>query len=1454
MKLKKYKVERYTQLPDKAGVTYDVIEEFKPKSYIQLEHGIRNFLNYSHKTIAEKQPPITAEMLVAPWGLGKTTTYDKMLIEQLKDDEFDGFSVKITAQEISHTYDNLFKTEPFKILTNDADRFLLILSNLLIAKTEFLKEFSNVEKEYKSQDDIILFLNTIQEKYAFFLIFIDEFEEVIKNENNIVVFILKSLKALLNGTSNIINETANPRLNHFLSFLIACTDAAFYEITRHDKLKYEYGGMRRRIREKYILGITLRESIEYLYKLNKFSYEGKHVESFINLGASFNAIARMAMNNAGYIKSFYWDLMSAAIDPNDTKSIIQIDGELLIETARGFKLEYMEADRKSISEEVYLNWLKKFRSKPLIASLIYLFLGEIKVFLLTELVNRFELDVTQADVLKGIRELNRYITSIHSNIRKSIIQVNLFKDETSPADIENILNYSDNPVEINESGEQIIRFSEGDVSFNQFLETISYFEITENGDIKEIYYFSTEKEILQDLFPYLDSETINILKLHFDNYLDKQKTEYYVINPNLFNSIFPLPIPIEYNIIKNKNINVALWTEISRTTKSEIFKNRICEVIANLLIQEKFITNSDNSKFKSEILKINSYDYFKSELDKNRFFILKNFMISDISKNPINIMFWREIGDYDDSIINDIISNVALFQKNELKNIHLVILFSQTKISDDLINILSENIEYSVIKQLSLSQFDITKYAFLDRVKDMKVEDFDTDRFKSAVEKIISPFKLILEGIKKKIEEKGLDIQLEKQMSSLSDIPQLLKYILYDFQSDFKNWKSVELKKPFDRINPIGLAPRYSSSIDDWSQDKLKSNIEDFLQANGFICIQKNSLKISMPKIEENILQLIKEFSKKSKNFTINDIKLFFFETTNSPALLEDVLLRDLGNRGIIEISSDKSISLVKRNDQLLRKRLKDIREKIKNLKINDKNFYHIYTFKKKGISLIFLQDFLDTLDLLIDLNITEGSEDTILTKQILFNRIFVIFEGIFNQIFLPLDIEISNFKIKFEREKRSKFNPDFINSKLEEFGFKNIKIEEFPELKELEQSFFEAVNKIEKPLNRGELRKKAVNYQKDHADEVGLKEQKFSYLKLQKYKLEKQFESPYLNLIYQDMLNKKELVLESNVYLKIKEIKETINEIGENYSTIQGSIAKVSLSGNLAPLIYEKIKKLSEFKFFETQRKATTLDQISKTLMNLKSEINKKIVEINFLLQRKRSDNQMNLIEKINFAEVSVDTVKSDIESIINFLLEKKIVDKEEDIEGYANTKEKLDISKYFDKIEQCDNLSDLQQIANNIYTILSSRTDTLNSIMERIKIIVINYFKEWRNINSLKKIFESLKYHNYASTCQKYLYQLKRFYTEKQDISFINICNDVLSLQTRIEQGYQRSVKEILGENQQEIFLELYDKYEKIGWFSESDLNELSNKFNLSQEEIAKLIDYLISHNLLEKAFSFK
>ncbi len=1449
MKLKKEKVEKYTQLPDKAGVTYDVIEEFKPKSYIKLENGIINFLEYSHKTISEKQPPITAEMLVAPWGLGKTTTYDKMIKELLKDERFNGFSLKITAQEISHMFDNLSNSREFKELSNDADRFLLILSNLLLHKPEFNKIFSSLHGNSKNTEEIEQFFIRIKSKYDFFLIFIDEFEEVIKNENNIVVFILKSLKTLLNGTSNIINKETNPELNHFLSFLIACTDAAFYEIKRHEKLKYEYGGIKRRIHDRYILGITLRESIEYLYKLNKFSYSEKHVSSFTNLGASFNVIARMAMYNAGYMKSFYWELMSAATNPNDSKYITRIDGELLIETAKNFTLEYMEAARNAISEEVYLNWLKKFRRKPLISNLIYLFLGEIKAFSLQEIVKRFENGVNETEILTGIRTLNRYIKQIHSDIQKSITEVNLLKQDINSADIENVLNQTNNPVETNENGERVIKFLEGDVLLNQFLESISFFEIDDKGEIIEKFYFSTNREILQDFFPYLESETINILRIHFDSLIDKEKIEHYIINPNIFNIVFPLPIPLEYNIIKNKNINVALWTEISRTKKSEIYRDSICEIIAYFLTQKKIIHENN----KSNIRNIRSFEYFKNQLDSSRFLILESYSKNTLSNNPINLMFWRELGDYDDSVINDIISNIALFQKMEQKNIHIIIVISQTKISEDLISILSENVEYSVIQQLSLSQFDITKFAFLDRVKDMNDEDYDKERFKIALEKLISPFEQIFEAVKRNIKEKGLDIKLKKLMSPLTNIPQLLKYLIYDFRNKFDNWETVELTKPFDVINPIGLSPRYSSSIDDWSQWKLKSSIKDFLQLNRFVKIENNSLTITMPKIEKKILQLLREFSKRSIYLTINTLKAYFFETTESPGLLEDVILNDLENRGIIEISSKKTITLVKRNDQLLNSNLKDLIDKIKTLHITDKNFYHLFTFKKKGFSLIFLSDFLDTLEFLLDLNI-DINEEVLFSRQIVFNRIFSVFEGIFNKIFIPLDVKISNFRTSFENEKKTKFNPDYFNSKLKELGFKNIKIESFPELRKLEDISSETFNLLDDPIDKNQLREEALEYQRKHAEEVNLKGEPFAYLNLQKHKLDNQFEEPFLNLIYQKLLDKKKQVLKSNVFKELKDIKKNIEEIVNNYAIIKRYGEKSSYTGKIAPLIFEKLKNLSKFKFFETGRDVSTLDEMKTTLINLKSEINKKNVEIEFLLKRYRSDKHMNLLDKINLAEVSIESEKLDIEKIIEYLLKKKIIDKVDDIESYANIKEVLDISKYLSKINNCNNLTDLQHLANNISTVLLSRTDLFSTIMDRFRLVTVKYFKDWRNIKSLERLFESLKYTGYANTCKNYLNQLKRFYNENQDIPFINICDDVLSLQTRIEQGYQKILKKKLDEKQQEIFLELHEKFNKIGWFTEADLVSLGKKFKLNPNDITQFIQNLINKDLTERAYRFK
>jgi len=1452
MKLKE--VEKYKRLPDKSGAIYDAIEDFKPKSYLKLEKEIRDFLNYSSRANIKNDPPISAEMLVAPWGVGKTTTYDKMIKEILKDEDIGGFSIKIIAQEISNYYDYLSEKEEFQNFTNDGDRFLFILAKLLLKKVEYKKKFPTIVDSKYGRELIIEILEKINAEYDFFLIFIDELEEVLKNENNIIPFILKALKTLLNGISNIIDIDSNPSLIHFLSFLISCTDSALYEIARHDKLVYEYGGIQRRIQEKKILGISLEESIEYLVKLNKFSYNGKFSDSFTNPGASFNVLARMTMKNTGFIKSFFTNLMNSSQIRNKKNLMTQINGKFLIENSKDFTLTYLDSKRKSINNELYNNWLKKFNKNKITTNLIFLFFGEIKIFSLNEIIERFNEEIFKKDILKAIREFNQYIYSIHPHIKKSIIQVNLFKKQITQADIENILKDMGIQIKENENSERIIKFPEESLLFDDFLDSISYYEIDDDGEINRIFFFSTDKEVLNQIFPYLESETINILKIYFEKYLDIQNIEYYTLNPSLFSIIFPLPMPHEYNILNDKSKNANLWTEISRTRKSELFDKSICEIISIFSIQtKKILENTSGSK--SRVLKVDAFDYFQRTLDKNKFLILENFKIDELSKNPLNIMVWRESGDYDESVMNYVNSSIRIYQREELKNIHLIILISQRKISTELIEKLSKSLEFTVVEELLLDQFEITKFAFLYKTKDIDKDEYDVEKFDSALEKLVIPFNRIIEDSSKKIEEKGLNIELKTQMGNLSEIPQLLKFVLYDFKSDYNNWNGVELNKPFSKINPIGLSPHYSSSLDDWGQKKLKDSIENYLIPNSFLKLDNNSLKVTMPKIQSIILNLIKNFNEKSIILKLNDLRNFFFETTKSPTLLNEVFLKDLENRGLIKIKRDNSIELIKINDSILKKKYKELKEKVNLLNIKDKDFYHIFSIKQKDYRLIFLKDFIDTLDLLINLNDQDNqSEEFLYIRQILFHRIHEIIDGIIDYIFGPLDVELSTFEEKLKNIMEMTLQIDYVNTTLSKIGFKNINIENFNEIIEINKAFSKIINNLKNPTKRKVLRNIAITYYNNHKTNVKLQSEDFSYLKLDKNKLNSDFQRPFLNLNYKKMLEDKEDFLKSPTFQKVENIKRHFIKIEDATNNLKLLFKDRSFTGDLANLMFKKIKILSKYESFEIKDEIKNMDQIIIKLGELKKEIDEKIYPIKILLERKRAQGQISLLDQINRTEISIKSIQNKTKNIIDYLKQKDIIKNEDEVEGYTETIKDLDLIDNVQKIEDCDNLEDLLNQINNSFVLLKTKHDSLKTLKDKITDTTVKFFKKYKDIKSLKRLFMSFKLREYAKLCDKYLQKLQKFYDDTQDFDFKAHIDSIFLSKKRIDEGYEKVLKKKLDEDLQNIFLELNEHFAVKGWFNETELKTILEKFKLNNEEISKIIDTFIQKDLIIKSYRFK
>jgi len=1464
MELNVYEIEKYQKLPDVHGAIYDAIEEFKPYNYIKLENYIKAFLDYSDPEKIEKSPPISACMLVAPWGMGKTSTYDLLIKDLLKEEGYNGISIKIRAQEISNYYETFIDKKEFKMIPGNSDRLLFLLSKLLLKNSEFTILFPDLKKECQGIEFIGKLLNSIKEKYDFFLIFIDELEEVVRNTNDIIPFILKAIKDLLNGSSNIITNQSNPELIHFLSFILACTDAAIYEISRLEQLEYQYGGIKRRIHEERILDISLEESIEYLMKLNKFCYNGDFIKSFINPGASFNVIARMAMKNPGYMKSYFTQFMIRSGSQLSNDLMYQIDGKFILENSKNFSLEYMETQRRAINNEVYNNWIPKFKNNEIIKNFIYLFLGEIKAFTLEELDERFDENISKSDIFTSISIFNQYISSIHSNVKEAIIPVKILKNEITRADIQNILKECGFPIEEKDNFQYSIKFrAEGYILFEEFLESISYYKIDNNGNLKAIFFFSEDNEILKQLFPNLSNATIKILTTQFIKHF-KDNKEYYILNPSIFNIIFPLPIPQEYNLLHDKNETVRLWTEISRRKKTEIYKKEICRIVPNFLISYGLISKHKTKDRESKTFYVDDFEFFEDVLDKNKFLILKNFKISELSNNPINIMFWREIENYNIGIISEITSRVNTFQRNELNNIHLLILLSQNKIPENLIDDLAKNMEYSIVKEFQLSQFDITKYVFLHEVKEKYQGSYDQEKYDLSITQLNTPFEDIIKNSKEDIENKGLGIKLNNYMSNLSDIPQLMKYILYDFTSDFGNYSKVKLIKPFDNVNPIGLSPRYSSSIDDWSEEKLRINISNYLLVNNFLKLKENSLKISLPKIEKNILQLVKTFVNDGIKIPVNNLRFFFFDKSDNPSLLTDVFLTDLENRGLIEIKKDKNktqvISILEISKSELSKKLNAISTKINTLKIKDLNFYHTFTIKQRDFSLIYLEDFLNTLEMLLNLKPnTNFDKNFPYTRNILFRRISKVFNRIIDHIFFPLNQKLTNFENELVKKRNEKYKIDFIVRKLKEFGLTDVKIENFNDIKILEQNFSSILKKIEEPINKEELEKKGTQYYKTHKDQVRVAGELFSYLRLQENKLNKDFVSPFLNLLYNDMEIEKKQFLNDPIFEKIDKINELIKKVDNNYKIIQGQFTKVSLddSSKLATNIFEKVKTLSNFKFVKTSEIVENFNQIENFLTNLNEDINKISVPISQILKRKGRGVNKSLLENIKSSENYIETQKNRIKSEVKYLTQKNIIEEKRDTEKITEPIKDLDYSNFIDEINACENLEDLEVLSTEINNKLQIQKDMLDHVILNIYTYVYDFFKEIKakKIDTLKKLFRSLKMNKYEKNCENYLNSLKNLLVKSEEIfSLKDECGRLIILKTKIEEGYEQVLKDRLDEETQKVYLEVSERFGAKKWFDESQLNEVGKKFNLSNEKISKILTDLLEKNLIEKYYHFK
>ncbi|MHA1337403.1 MAG: hypothetical protein ACTSPW_16950, partial [Promethearchaeota archaeon] len=606
---------------------------------------------------------------------------------------------------------------------------------------------------------------------------------------------------------------------------------------------------------------------------------------------------------------------------------------------------------------------------------------------------------------------------------------------------------------------------------------------------------------------------------------------------------------------------------------------------------------------------------------------------------------------------------------------------------------------------------------------------------------------------------------------------------------------------------------------------------------------------------EKNILNVIKFFDSEDIILPIDKLKNFFFDKSQTPQLLRDVFLTDLENRGLISINKTRGkevISISKINEEDLKEKLKDLKEKIKPLKIADKNFYHIYTIKQKGYSLVYLTDFIDELENLLSLKTTLiGNKYSSYVKKMLFLRIYYVFIDLLTRNFLPLDIELSNFSENLKEEKKTKLNLEYIKEKLTEFGLDSINIDNFPELMKFNQEFSNLINILENPIDIKKLEERAKEYHKINKDLVNVQGEPFSFKTLQQNK-NKKFKSPYFNLIYYDLKLDIEKLFNSPVILKLNNIYNKIKEIKNNYTEIKAILSGKEYKTQLTKTIYQKTKTLSNFKFIKPSKNIEDLNDLLSFLDELKKNVSKIYLPIQSILGRHLRTNQYSLLDNIYFYEEKIEEYSQEINKRLSYLENKKIYNRKKEILNLKNFR-KLNILEYVNKIDNCQELVELMELTNEIFHRLNNEIDYLKNILEQIEEIAFTYFKTFKDLRASEKVFKSFNMNSYVEICKKYQLLLNKFKLNKKNLTFIDLCENLLGYKDRIEKGFKENIEKKFDKITREIYLKLIYKFESKKSFNKLEFNEVIKKFNLSNEEGEKILNNLIENNLIEKRYHF-
>jgi len=532
--------------PSLTGFDFAPIESRKP-----VEKALKAFITLCRRDATS----LNVKIIKAEWGEGKTDAYERYICPQIekKGDACYFVSTSTVIDKIKR-FDSIFPTTKYVISSKFLASLFVAIVDEAFSHGVNISTFANPSAY---QNDPLGFIEESLKNHAEkglekIFVFIDEFEELLNYETDVQRQIISGIKELINGQLGLIHERGT--YEGMVHFFIACTPYAYNRIMDSIELGQVAGSVKSRFSTTALPEVSKREALQFLVDLTRFSYNGQLPDVFpFRTSGPLNGIYAISHGNLREMIKLFVKLLSTAVD-EESKQLRVVDFNHFLESLRDEDISIYGAAGKAIDNELLdrvmanMNTWKRGEECKKVLNLL---IGELKPFSIDEIGKR--LGIPPYDVHELVSMTNGELKKM--GIGKTITAFMPVSADKTFETVKNRLNVVQNQVVIGETR----------IPLQKFEESLTFYEVEKDDTLVSFSVLPKESADLQLMFEELtDDDAENLRRSISDLFDPLGATRHYLLSQEFANQIFPSPLWLLMDFVKDRSKRMDLWRKASK--------------------------------------------------------------------------------------------------------------------------------------------------------------------------------------------------------------------------------------------------------------------------------------------------------------------------------------------------------------------------------------------------------------------------------------------------------------------------------------------------------------------------------------------------------------------------------------------------------------------------------------------------------------------------------------------------------------------------------------------------------------------------------------------------------------------------------------------------------------------------------------------------------------------------